>query len=54
MTWIQATFDARGVPADRLGLPPLLTPAPIRRVGQTAPVLFPPVFIVAWTWLMVR
>ena len=54
MAWVQATFDARGVPADRLGLPPILTPAPIRRVGQAAPVLFPPVFIVAWAWLMVR
>ena len=54
MRWIGATFEERGVTATALGLPALLTPAPIRRFGLAAPVLLPPLFILAWAWLAWR
>ena len=54
MRWIGATFAERGVTEAALGLPALLTPAPIRRFGLAGPVLLPPLFILAWAWLAWR
>ncbi|HEX7900137.1 MAG TPA: hypothetical protein VF950_20385 [Planctomycetota bacterium] len=54
MAWIRASFAARGVTEAALGLPDLLTPAPIRRFGLLGPVLLPPLFILAWAWLILR
>jgi hypothetical protein len=48
MAWLLATYRARVADDDALGVPPIRTPRGIHLWGMAAPVLLPPVFLVAW------
>ncbi len=52
MAWLLATFHARVPDAAALGAPPIFTPPSIRRWGMATPLLLPPVFLLAWLFLM--
>jgi hypothetical protein len=52
MVWLRRSCLARGVQEETLGLPPLFTPAPFRRLGLAAPVALPLAVIAAWSWLI--
>ena len=53
MSWLLATYRARIPDEAALGAPPVFTPPSIRRWGFAAPLLLPPVFLLAWLLLMV-
>lgn len=52
MAWLRRSYAARGVTEESLGLPPVFTPAPIRRLGLAAPIVLPLIVIAAWAWLL--
>lgn len=54
MTWLRASFEARGKSEAALGAPPLMTPSFIRTPGLAAPILLPLLFIAAWSWLLIQ
>jgi len=51
IAWLQEQLRRRNPDVSRLGLPPLDTP-PAVKAGQVAPILLPPMFIVAWVYLL--
>lgn len=52
MGWLLASFRARVPDEAALGAPPIFTPPPIRRWGMATPLLLPPVFLLAWLFLL--